>query len=178
MLDNKRKMCYNQLVMCEENNKTDMVLQMMDSTLIEKFIEYKDIFRNLSSLDDDESFRMSIECVRSASSKQEQKFILDNIFESKHCVLYSIESTYKDCLTFIKDLYIDEPDSLIIRILDDYTKLYHEVDYLNKSKSFRLSYAFNHLSVKDEMSNYVVRYISIFKDDTIYLLEYCVADKD
>ena len=75
-------------------------------------------------------------------------------------------------------LYIDEPEGLIIRILDDYTKLYREVDYLNKSKSYRLSYAFNHLSVKIEMSNYVVRYISIFKDDMIYLLEYYVADKD
>lgn len=178
MLDNKRKMCYNQPVMCKENIKTDMVLQMMDSTLIEKFIDYKNIFRNLSSLDDDESFRMSIECVRSASSKQEQKFILDSIFESKHCVLYSVEPTYKDCLIFFKYLYIDEPESLIIKILDDYTKLYHEADNFNKSVSYRLTHAFNRLSVKDEMSNCVVRYISIFKDDMIYVLEYCVADED
>ena len=170
--------CYTILVMNEDNNRTNLILQALESDYIKDIVEFNNILRNDSSLYDEESFLMSAKCIR-VHSEEKQKYILDNIFDYKHCVLYSIEPSYGDCITFIKDLNMDEPEEIIYNALNEFEKLYDEARKMNNSQSESscLVYAFNNLIIKDSMLDCCVKYTGLFENNTIYILEYITADE-
>lgn len=170
--------CYTILVMSNDNNRTNLILQALESDYIKDVMEFNNIFRNDSSLYDEESFLMSAKCIR-VQSEEKQKYILDNIFEYKHCVLYSVDSSYGDCVMFIKDLNMDEPEEIIDNALNEFERLYDEARKMNKSQSESscLVYAFNNLIIKDSMLDCCIKYTGLFENDTIYILEYITADE-
>lgn len=170
--------CYTILVMSNDNNRTNLILQALESDYIKDVMEFNNIFRNDSSLYDEESFLMSAKCIR-VQSEEKQKYILDNIFEYKHCVLYSVDSSYGDCVMFIKDLNMDEPEEIIDNALNEFERLYDETRKMNNSQSESscLVYAFNNLIIKDSMLDCCIKYTGLFENGTIYILEYITADE-